>query len=132
MVKSGVTSSLSINFFLAAFLNISMKRIWGIIQFLQIVTHMPFLMPILPTNYQVVLKLVYDVARLQIIPTQYIYMVARWFNIQVKNNIESGGSLDKNNFFIENMGSIILCLSVALILLIIIIILKHLAARNKS
>jgi hypothetical protein len=50
-VEKGVSSSLAINFFLAVILKISMKHVWGIIHFLQIVTHMPFLIPILPTNY---------------------------------------------------------------------------------
>jgi hypothetical protein len=78
MVSQGITGSLAINFFLAAVLKISMKHVWGIIHFLQIVTHMPFLIPILPTNYQVVLKLIYDVARLKIIPKEYIEKVLKW------------------------------------------------------
>ena len=73
-ISKGITGSLAINFFLAVVLKISMKHIWGIIQFLQIVTHMPLLLPILPANYQVVVKIIYDVANLKIIPKEYIYM----------------------------------------------------------
>ena len=52
MMSQGLTGSLILNFFLAALLKFSMKYVWGIVHFLQIVTHMPMLMPILPANYQ--------------------------------------------------------------------------------
>ncbi len=49
-----------------------MKYVWGIVNMLQIVTHMPMLIPMLPGNYLAVVKILYDVARLKIIPTEYI------------------------------------------------------------
>jgi hypothetical protein len=79
MVATGVTGSLVINFFLALVLKFSMKYVWGIVHFLQIVTHMPMLMPILPANNQIVLKLIYDVARLNIIPKEYFFNAVKWF-----------------------------------------------------
>jgi hypothetical protein len=63
-----LSGSIAANFFLAATLQISMGKILGIIEFLQIITHMPFLIPNLPSNYQSLIKLIYDVARLEIIP----------------------------------------------------------------
>jgi hypothetical protein len=46
-----MSGSIAANFFLAATLQISMSQMLGIIEFLQIVTHMPFLFPNLPSNY---------------------------------------------------------------------------------
>jgi hypothetical protein len=66
-----MSGSIAVNFFLAATLQISMGKILGIIEILQIITHMPFLIPNLPSNYQSVIKLIYDVARLEIIPEKY-------------------------------------------------------------
>jgi hypothetical protein len=63
-----LSGSIGANFFIAATLQISMGKILGIIEFLQIITHMPFLIPNLPSNYQSLIKLIYDVARLEIIP----------------------------------------------------------------
>jgi hypothetical protein len=63
-----LSGSIAANFFLAATLQISMGKILGIIEFLQIITHIPFLIPNLPSNYQSLIKLIYDVARLEIIP----------------------------------------------------------------
>jgi hypothetical protein len=63
-----------------------MKYVWGIIHFLQVVTHMPMLIPMLPANYQVVLKVIYDIARLKIIPKEYMVKAVKWvkgvFNIK--------------------------------------------------
>ena len=90
---------------------------------------MPFLMPTLPTNYQVVLKLIYDVARLKIIPKEYIDAVLKWIKNNLKINI---APTDEDNFFIDNMGSIIMCLGVALLLLILIFLIRFLAMKFKK
>ena len=128
-IRKGITGSLAINFFLAVVLKISMKHIWGIIQFLQIVTHMPLLLPILPANYQVVVKIIYDVANLKIIPKEYIYAALKW----IKNNLDiSIVPTDEENFFINNMGNIIICLGIALMLLIFVIFIRYLAFKFKK
>jgi hypothetical protein len=54
-MEKGMTGSLVANFFLAAFLGITMKQIWGIINTLQILTFMPLMIPQLPSNLQVCL-----------------------------------------------------------------------------
>lgn len=63
-VEKGMASSIAINFFLAAGMQISMKYVWGIINYLQIVTHLPLLIPNLPSNFQAILKIIYDIANL--------------------------------------------------------------------
>ena len=67
-----MTSSLIANFFLAAFLGIAMKQIWGIINTLQILTFLPILVPSLPSNIQSCLLMLSDVSNLNIIPTSVI------------------------------------------------------------
>ena len=56
-----------------------MKYVWGIVNLLQVVTHIPLLIPVLlPGNYLAVVKVLYDVARLKIIPPEYIRMALDW------------------------------------------------------
>ncbi len=83
-----MSGSIATNFFLAATLQISMSQIMGIIDFLQIVTHQPFIFPNLPSNYQSVIKLIYDVARLEIIPEEYteyiLKLIEKYLKISIK------------------------------------------------
>lgn len=57
IMDKGMTSSLIANFFLAAFLGIAMKQIWGVINTLQILTLLPIMIPTLPSNLQVCLQI---------------------------------------------------------------------------
>ena len=129
LIATGITGSLVINFFLAAILKFSMKYVWGIVHFLQIVTHMPMLMPILPANYQLVLKLIYDVARLKIIPNEYIANGVKW----VKGLFRiSGPAENPDDPAYDNLGNILLSLTVASIALITILLVALLAKRFKK
>jgi hypothetical protein len=49
-MQKGLTGSMVLNFFLAAFLGIAMKQIWGIINTIQIFAYIPVLVPSLPSN----------------------------------------------------------------------------------
>lgn len=87
-----MSGSIAANFFLAVTLQISISNIMGIIEFLQIVTHMPFLIPNLPSNYQSVIKLIYDVSRLEIIPEKYtdniLKLIKKYLKITIKANYQ--------------------------------------------
>ena len=117
-ISTGMKGSIIINFFLAVVLNFSMKYVWGILHFLQIVTHMPMLIPILPANYQVVLKLIYDVARLNIIPREYIAKAVKW----LKGLFHISSPTDPEDPAYENLGNILLALTVASVALIVILV----------
>jgi hypothetical protein len=117
-ISTGMKGSIIINFFLAVVLKFSMKYVWGILHFLQIVTHMPMLIPILPANYQVVLKLIYDVARLNIIPREYIAKAFKW----LKGLFHISSPTDPEDPAYENLGNILLALTVASIALIVILV----------
>lgn len=108
-IHSVVSDSLAINFFFAAFLSISMTQILGIIEFLQIITYMPFLIPNLPANYQVVLKLIYSVATLQLIPDKYIDYILNLIEKNLEIRVQPNYQIN-----------ILLFLSCALILLVCI------------
>ena len=126
-----MTASLILNFFLAAILKFSMKYVWGIVNLLQVVTHMPLLIPVLlPGNYLAVVKVLYDVARLKIIPPQYIRIARDW----VKGLFKAGGG-DENpedDTFMDDYGNIILALSVSSIGLVLILGIGFLAKRYKK
>jgi hypothetical protein len=127
-IATGITGSIIINFFLAVVLKFSMKYVWGILHFLQIVTHMPMLMPILPANYQIVLKLIYDVARLKIIPKEYLANAVKWF----KGLFHISSPTDPEDPTLENLGNILLALTVATVALISILVVEFLAKRFKK
>jgi hypothetical protein len=122
-IATGITGSIIINFFLAVVLKFSMKYVWGILHFLQIVTHMPMLMPILPANYQIVLKLIYDVARLKIIPKEYLANAVKW----LKGLFRISSPTDPEDPTLENLGNILLALTVATVALISILVVEFLA-----
>jgi hypothetical protein len=90
---------------------------------------MPFLIPLLPTNYQVVLKLIYDVARLKIIPKEYIDKGLKWIEVKIKIPIAPS---DEDNFILDNLGNIIVCLALGLILLALIFLIRFLSLRFKK
>ena len=94
-----------------------MKYVWGILHFLQIVTHMPMLMPTLPANYQIVLKLIYDVARLNIIPKEYLANAIKW----LKGLFRISSPTNSGDPAYQNLGNILLALSVASVALIVIL-----------
>jgi hypothetical protein len=49
-IQTALTASILINFFLAVFMKLSMKRIWGIVNTLQILTFLPKIYKTMPSN----------------------------------------------------------------------------------
>jgi len=90
---------------------------------------MPMLMPILPANYQQVLKLVYDVARLKIIPKEYLVKAVRWLKGLFRITTSPTESEDS---MYENLGNILFALTVSTIALLLIVTLAFLAKRFKK
>ena len=82
-----MTSSLVINFFLAAVMKLSMKRIWGLIYTLQILTILPKLIKTLPSNLVVCLRTLQDVSNLKIIPKGTVKQVIDWMTGKVNRLI---------------------------------------------
>ena len=84
-----MTSSLVINFFLAAVMKLSMKRIWGLVNTLQILSMLPKLIKTLPSNLVVCLRTLQDVSNLKIIPKETVKNVMDWLTGKVNKLIAS-------------------------------------------
>jgi hypothetical protein len=69
------------NFFLSVALGLTMKRIWGIINFLQIATAMPNLKVHLPTNVKLVMQALKDISNIKVIPKELVDKVMRHVSI---------------------------------------------------
>ena len=69
------------NFFLSVALGLTMKRIWGIINFLQIATAMPDLRVSLPTNIKLVMQAMKDISNIKVIPKELVDKVMQQVSI---------------------------------------------------
>ena len=69
------------NFFLSVALGLTMKRIWGIINFLQIATAIPNLKVSLPTNIKLVMQALKDISNIKVIPKELVEKVMRQVSI---------------------------------------------------
>ena len=68
ILDSGMTSGLMTNLVLALLIKSSMKRMWGIINTMQIITYMTWMNMKMPQNVVVCLKIIHDISNLSIIP----------------------------------------------------------------
>jgi hypothetical protein len=84
---------------------------------------MPLLIPYLPSNFQVVLKIIYDIASLKLIPKQYISGLFNWFYGLFKI---SGNASDSP--YIDDLGDFLFGLTIfgfiALVLIIFGVLFK--------
>lgn len=87
VIQTTMTSSLVINFFLAAVMKLSMKRIWGLVNTLQILTILPKLIKTLPSNLVVCLRTLEDVSNLKIIPKETVKQAMDWMTGKVNRLI---------------------------------------------
>lgn len=69
------------NFFLSVALGLTMKRIWGIINFLQIATAMPYLKVSLPTNIKLVMQALKGISNIKVVPKEFVDKVMRQVSI---------------------------------------------------
>jgi hypothetical protein len=80
-IESTMQGMLVSNFFLSVALGLTMKRIWGIINFLQIATAMPNLKVSLPTNIKLVMQALKDISNIKLIPKELVDKVMRQVSI---------------------------------------------------
>jgi hypothetical protein len=71
-VGNSLESGIIINAVLAVVLGASMKRMWALINTLQILTNIPNLGLLVPTNLQVCLTLIIQISSLNIIPQSVV------------------------------------------------------------
>jgi len=76
-MKAIILSSL----FLSIAIGFAMKRVWGLINFLQIVTSMPILTVKLPMNFRVLMKTLKDVSNMKLIPRTLVYSTMKQISV---------------------------------------------------
>jgi hypothetical protein len=94
------------NFFLSLFLGIAMKRIWTLINTLQILVMVPKLSVSYPNNFNLLLQNLYDISNVKIIPDNYSKKALSFIGIRINLNLK------------ENMSDLILILIVLIIFII--------------
>lgn len=77
-VGNSLQSGIIINAVLAVVLGASMKRMWALINALQILTNIPNLGLVVPTNLQVCLTLIIQISSLNIIPPSVVDSVVNF------------------------------------------------------
>jgi hypothetical protein len=76
-VYSTMLAMLVSNFFLSVALGLTMKHIWGIINFLQIATVMPDLKVSLPTNLKLVMQAMKEISNIKVIHRELVEKVMK-------------------------------------------------------
>jgi hypothetical protein len=101
VIEAGLTTSFITNFALAAVMKLSMKRIWGIINTLQILTILPKLVKSLPSNLISCLQNIQDIVSLKLIPKPWVVSIIE----SMRNSINSrAGNSEKSRFLQETAG----------------------------
>lgn len=109
-VGNSLESGIIINAVLAVVLGASMKHMWALINALQILTNIPNMGLVVPTNLQVCLTLIIQISSLNIIPPSVVDSVVNFIQgtaAEVGN--QAGSTLpgfDKGHF-VKNIGFII-------------------------
>ena len=71
-LSSTLTGTVSLNFFLAIVLGVSLKRLWLLLSMLQILVHLPLIKIGYPSNTLLLFQLTSDIANLNLIPKETI------------------------------------------------------------
>ena len=111
LVDTSLTSGVIANIFIAVALGASMKRMWSLLNTLQIITHIPMLNFPLPSNLDICLKTIRSVSSMNIIPKDWVKyllsMIAAWthsLNTSLADSpLEDDTGYAKNSL-IKNLG----------------------------
>jgi len=102
-LDTSMTSGLFANLFLAVALGASMKRMWSLLNTLQIVTHVTLLAVTLPSNVGICLRTIIEISNVQVIPKAWvdkvILTVRGW-----TSDLNDAASGDEEGTFMENIG----------------------------
>jgi hypothetical protein len=88
----------------------SMKRMWSLLNSLQIITHVSLLALALPSNLKVCLNTIISISSLSIIPKAWVDKSLSYFNLASIKLTPSVSPMEgyEPNSFVKNMGQIIL------------------------
>ena len=102
-LDTSMTSGLFANLFLAVALGASMKRMWSLLNTLQIVTHVTLLAITLPSNVGICLRTIVEISNVQVVPKAWvdkaIYTVRSW-----TSDLNDAASGDEEGTFMDSIG----------------------------
>jgi hypothetical protein len=102
-LDTSMTSGLFANLFLAVALGASMKRMWSLLNTLQIVTHVTLLAITLPSNVGICLRPIVEISIVPVVPKAWvdkvIYTVRSW-----TSDLNDAASGDEEGTFMDSIG----------------------------
>jgi hypothetical protein len=130
LVDTTLTGGVVANAFIAVAMGASMKRMWILLNTLQIVTHIPLLTLSLPSNLKVCLNTIISISSLSIIPKEWVEKGLKYINLASSKLNASVNSIEgyEPNSFSKNMGQVII-ISIAIGAIIIMTICLFLLAK---
>jgi hypothetical protein len=103
IIDTSMTSGLFANLFLAVALGASMKRMWSLLNTLQIVTHVTLLSVALPSNVGICIRTIVEISNVQVIPKAWLdkvlLTVRSW-----SSDLDVVASGNKEDTFIDKIG----------------------------
>lgn len=84
-IDGSLTTGIIVNAVLGIVLGASMKRMWALINTLQILTHLPLLNFVLPTNLSICLTLVVKISSLNLVPKPWVDTVVTYIQSQTSS-----------------------------------------------
>ncbi|CDW83854.1 UNKNOWN [Stylonychia lemnae] len=86
--SSAITGAVTTNIFLSLVMGLSLKKLWMLIQTLQIIVHLPLLQIPLPSNTILCFKSIVDISNMNVIPKEYIKTVVSAFVSDSSSNVK--------------------------------------------
>ena len=119
-LDSSLVTGIIANIFIAFALGASMKRMWCLLNTLQIITHITLLNVSLPENLNFCLKMILSISSMSIIPKQWVDKAINLFESQalILNNEIRKSKIEgfEDNSFLRNLGQFIILASALFIL----------------
>ncbi|CDW74295.1 UNKNOWN [Stylonychia lemnae] len=91
---SAMSAGVYINMLLQVFLGFAMKRIWTLVNTLQIITHLPLLSLMIPSNLMICLQSVIDISNLNLFPPELANLILGQVSDSVSNTKSSFSEMD--------------------------------------
>ena len=127
ILDTSMTSGLFANLFLAVALGASMKRMWSLLNTLQIVTHITLLAITLPSNVGICLRTIVEVSNVQVVPKTWVDKVVLTVRSWTSELNEAASGYEEGSFM-DNIGQVIF-VSILLAGVVSLVGLLHLASK---
>jgi hypothetical protein len=103
IMDTSMTSGLIANIFLAVALGASMKRMWSLLNTLQIVTHVTLLGVMLPSNVGICLRTIVEISNVQVVPKAWVDKVLETVRSWT-SDLNDAASGDEEGTFMDSIG----------------------------